>query len=168
MATSHSVMGLYNDKQTAGRVVDELYRHGYGSKDISLLMSEGTFDREFSIKKKTKASEGLAAGATIGGTLGAIAAGLTAVGAITLTGGAGIVAVGPLVAALAGGGAGAAAGGTIGGLLGLGFNEHEAKLVDNHLEGGRVLLAVEVPPGRETDPVKKVLTDYGATEVTVH
>lgn len=165
---NHSVLGIYKSKSDAGAAVEQLYQRGFRDENMSLLMSEGTYSKEFDIQKHNKGAEGLAAGATIGGAIGAIAAGLTAVGAVALTGGAGIVAAGPLVAALAGGGAGAATGGAIGGLIGLGFDEHEAKLVDEQLNCGRVLLAVDVPEQFDTDPVKKLMESSGAENVTIH
>jgi hypothetical protein len=77
------------------------------------------------VKTHSKLPEGVAVGATGGGAIGAIAAGLAAVGALAIPG-VGILAAGPIVAALAGAAAGGAAGGLIGGLIGLGIPEHEA------------------------------------------
>jgi len=73
-------------------------------------MSDATRGREFALTMATKAPEGAATGATVGGALGAIAAGLVVLGVIAIPGLA-IVAAGPVVATLAGLGAGAAAGG---------------------------------------------------------
>ena len=104
-------------------------------------MSETTKGREFAMKKGTKVPEGAATGMTVGGVLGAVAAGLAAVGSITIPGLA-LVAAGPLVAALAGLGAGAAAGGLTGALIGLGIPEHEAKFFHKEIEKGGILVGV--------------------------
>ncbi len=103
----------------------------------------------------------------VGGSLGALAAGLTAVGTIALTGGIGLLAAGPVVAALAGAGAGATAGGALGGLIGLGFDKNEATLVDRDLENGAILIAAESRRGDE-EQIREVLKSAGASKVTIH
>lgn len=164
---SKSVTALFKNRTEASSAVDGLLAQGILKNDISVLMADSTRAKEFAVEVNSKAPEGAASGAAIGGTLGAVIAGLTAVGTVALTGGAGIVAAGPLVAALAGAGAGAAAGGITGGLIGLGFDENEAKLVDKDLENGSILVAAEVP-----DNKKEHIVDFfdaaGASNVSVH
>ena len=70
-----------------------------------------------------------------------MAAGLVALGVITVPG-LGLVAAGPIVATLAGLGAGAAAGGLTGGLIGLGLPEREAKFYNEAVEMGGILVGV--------------------------
>ncbi len=113
------VTGLFKTRAAAERAVESLINYGYSRDDISLLMTDDTRGREFSLQMATKAPEGVATGATIGGVLGAVAAGLVALGIIVVPG-LPLVAAGPVVAALAGLGAGGAAGGLTGGLIGLG------------------------------------------------
>ena len=103
------VTGIFKTRSHAQRAVEALVDNGYARDDISLLMSDATRGREFAIKMVSRAPEGAAAGATIGGVLGAVAAGLVSLGILVVPGVA-LVAVGPVVAALAGLGAGAAAG----------------------------------------------------------
>src|SRR5438132_9593949 len=107
------ITGIFHNRESAERGVEDLLAAGFPREDISILMSETTRGREFGVKEATKAPEGAATGATIGGILGAIAAGLAAVGTLVIPG-VSLVAAGPLVAALAGLGAGAAAGGLTG------------------------------------------------------
>lgn len=164
---STSVTALFKNRSQASSAVDGLLARGITEGDISVLMADSTQGKEFSVEVNSKAPEGAATGAAIGGALGAVAAGLTAVGTIALTGGAGIVAVGPIVAVLAGGGAGAAAGGITGGLIGLGFNENEAKLVDNDIENGSILVAAEVQDNKKTD-IKSYFESAGASNVSAH
>src|ERR1044071_9130263 len=110
------VTGLFRSRADADRAVEDLVHYGWSRDDISLLMSDATRGREFGLAMATKAPEGAATGATIGGVLGAIAAGLVALGIIAIPG-IGLVAAGPIVATLAGLGAGGAAGGVEGGVL---------------------------------------------------
>lgn len=133
------VTGIFRSRSSAMLAVEDLIRHGFMQDDISLLMSETTRGREFMVDESTKAPEGLAAGAAIGGAIGAIALGLTATGLIALPG---IAVAGQWLAALAGFGAGALSGGVLGGLIGLGIPEHEAELYKGEIDKGGILLGL--------------------------
>ena len=161
---SKLITGVFTSRSRAEQAVDELMRAGFASEDVSLLMSESTRGREFAVKTSTKAPEGAATGATIGGVLGAVAAGLAAVGTITVPGLA-LVAAGPVVAALAGMGAGAAAGGLTGGLIGLGVPEHEAKFYAKEIEKGGILVGVYAHKDR-VESARDILNAAGADKVT--
>jgi hypothetical protein len=161
---SKLITGVFTSRSRAEQAVDELMRAGFASEDVSLLMSESTRGREFAVKTSTKAPEGAATGATIGGVLGAVAAGLAAVGTITVPGLA-LVAAGPVVAALAGLGAGAAAGGLTGGLIGLGVPEHEAKFYAKEIEKGGILVGVYAHKDR-VEAARDILNAAGADKVT--
>ncbi len=156
---SNFVTSVFSNRAEAELAVGRLIANGCDRSDISLLMSDGTRGRDFQMAQNTKAPEGAAAGGAIGGTFGAIVAGLVGVGTIA-TGGAGIVAAGPIVAALAGGGAGAAAGGLIGGLIGAGMPEHEAKVNSERLEKGDILVGVDVTD-ENVSTVKEILDNAG-------
>ncbi len=116
---------------------------GYGRDDISVMMDDKTRERAFGSMVNAKGSEGIAAGATIGGVLGAIVAGLTATGSVAAIAGTGGLAAplvaGPLAAALAGLGVGAAGGGIVGGLIGVGVAEKRAKEYEQGLREGGIL-----------------------------
>jgi hypothetical protein len=134
---------MYFDREPAATAVERLHGLGYGPGDISVMMSDKTRERAFGELVHAKASEGVAAGATIGGVLGAIVVGLGATGLIIGTGGAAAPLIaGPLAAALAGLGAGAATGGVVGGLVGLGIGASEAKRYERGLSEGGILVAV--------------------------
>ena len=161
---SKQVTALYKDRVSAANALDKLTAEGgIAAEDISVLMSEETRGREFEMQAATKAPEGAATGAATGGVLGAVAASLVAVGAVAAPG-IGLLAAGPIVAGLAGAGAGAAAGGVLGGLAGLGFPEHEAKLVSKEISGGALLLGVQAHEDR-VEAVKKALADTGGSHV---
>lgn len=80
------VTGLFKTRSGAERAVESLVDYGFSRDDISLLMSDATRGREFSLQMATKAPEGVATGATVGGVLGAIAAGLVALGIVVVPG----------------------------------------------------------------------------------
>ncbi|MBV9719970.1 MAG: general stress protein [Candidatus Eremiobacteraeota bacterium] len=156
---------IYYEREPAAAAVERLHSLGYGRDDISVMMDDKTRERAFGAMVNTKGSEGVAAGATIGGVLGAIVAGITATGAVALTGGAAVPLVaGPLAAALAGLGAGAAGGGIIGGLIGVGVGEKRAKEYEKGLREGGILVAVKPKSGEHRHEVRQALNaDNGSS-----
>jgi hypothetical protein len=126
-------------------------------------MSDMTRGREFGIQMSTKAPEGAATGATVGGILGAVTAGLAAIGTLVIPG-LPLIAAGPIVAVLAGLGAGAAAGGVTGALIGLGMPEHEAKLYNDAIQRGGILVGVYAHDDRKVT-AKKILDAAGAEKI---
>jgi hypothetical protein len=154
---------IYYDREPATAAVDRLHDLGYGRDDISVMMDDKTRERAFSSIVNVKGSEGVAAGATIGGVLGAIVAGLTATGSVVAIAGTGGLAaplvVGPLAAALAGLGAGAAGGGIVGGLIGVGIGESRAKQYEKGLREGGILVAVRPKSKEHRAEVRRAL-DY--------
>ena len=157
------VSGLFKTRSSAQRAVEALVDYGYSRDDISLLMSDATRGREFAIQMASKAPEGAAAGATIGGVLGAVAAGLVSLGILVVPGVA-LVAAGPVVATLAGLGAGAAAGGLSGALIGLGIPEHEARFYNEAIEKGGILLGVYTHDDR-ANQARRLIEAAGAEHV---
>jgi hypothetical protein len=158
------VTGLYDNRAQAEVAVEQLLDGGFSRDDISVLMSDATRGREFGVAASTKAPEGATAGAAIGGTLGAIAAGLIAAGIVAVPG-LGLVAAGPIIAALAGAGAGGAAGGVVGALVGAGIPEHEATLVDEQLRAGGILVGVYTHDDR-TKRAHEIMEHAGGKSVS--
>ncbi len=150
---------LYRDREPAEVAVARLHDLGYGRDEISVMMDDKTRERAFSAMTNAKGSEGIAAGATIGGVLGAIVAGMTATGSVAAIVGTGGLAtplvVGPLAAALAGLGAGGVAGGIIGGFVGVGIGEHRAKELEKGLREGGILVAVRPKSDKHRGEVRK-------------
>src|SRR5690606_30022721 len=109
---------LFENHTDAAAALDSLVAAGFDTSNISFIASDDFDADAFTVQTHSKLPEGAAIGAGTGGAIGALVAGLTAVGAIA-TGGAGLLVAGPLVAALAGAGAGAAGGSILGGLIGL-------------------------------------------------
>lgn len=143
---SRIVTGMFRDRDSAENAYRSLSDRGYGKDDVNLLMSDETRKKHFSddgadTELGNKALEGAAVGAGIGGTIGAILAGLTAVGSLAIPG-VGLLVAGPIAAAIAGLGAGAAAGGLIGALVGLGIPEERAKAYEKGIKEGGIVMGV--------------------------
>ena len=115
----------------------------------------------------SRSMEGVGTGAAIGGTIGAVLAGLLAVGTVVIPG-VGLVAAGALAAMLAGAGAGGITGGLIGWLASAGIPDDVAPYYEHGLQSGGVVVAVSAHPGQEAR-VQQVLQGgavaYGGNNV---
>lgn len=160
---SKLVTGLFTSRSAAALAVDRLVDAGFSIDDVSLLMSEHTRGREFAVESHSKAPEGGVTGAVAGGALGAIAAALVATGAV-IAPPLGLVAAGPVVAALAGAGAGGAAGGLVGAIIGAGIPEHEANMVAEKIEAGSILVGIHAHDDR-VSIARELLQTSGAEQV---
>jgi hypothetical protein len=161
---SKTVTAVYQDRDSAGLAIDRLLEAGFSRDDISALTADASLPgRHLGVETKSKAPEGAAVGAATGGVLGAAAATLVALGAIAIPG-LGLVAAGPVVAALAGAGAGGAAGGIIGAIAGMGVPEHEARMFADEIKSGGVLVGVNAHDDR-VDLAKQCLAVGGARHV---
>ncbi|HVE59701.1 MAG TPA: CsbD family protein [Pyrinomonadaceae bacterium] len=140
--------GLFNDRESAEKAYSSVRSRGYNDDDVNLLMADKTRDTWFSDNDGVetdlgnKALEGAGAGSAIGGTLGAIIAGIAAIGTNVFLPGLGLIVAGPLAAALAGAGAGGLTGGLVGALIGSGIPEDRAKLYDEGIRNGGVVMGV--------------------------
>lgn len=138
--------GSFRDRASAENAYNSLTSRGYTRDDINLMMSDDTRKRYFSDDNDTglgtKAMEGAGTGGAIGGTVGAILAALTAVGTSIAIPGLGLVVAGPIAAALAGAGAGGLTGGLIGAMIGAGIPEDRAKLYDEDIRNGGIVMGV--------------------------
>lgn len=139
--------GLFNDRESAEKAYNSARSRGYNDSDVNLMMADKTRDTWFADSDGdtalgSKALEGAGAGSAIGGTLGAIIAGVAAIGTSVLLPGLGLIVAGPLAAAIAGAGAGGLTGGLVGALIGSGIPEERAKLYDEGIRNGGVVMGV--------------------------
>lgn len=157
--------GLFRNEQDAAAAIDLLEIEGFSADDISIVASDSMDRDAFAVSSHSKLPEGAAIGAGTGGALGALIAGLTAVGAIA-TGGVGLIVAGPIVAALAGAGAGAAAGGVLGGAIGAAIPEHEVKEVEDAIKAGSILVGVHCDDADQRKRVKAIFRDCNAKSIS--
>lgn len=146
--TTHSelIAGNFRDRASAEDAYNSLTSRGYSKDDINVMMSDDTRQRHFKETVMTsdlgnKAAAGGLTGATLGGTVGAVAGILAVAGTLAIPG-LGIVLAGPMAAGLAGFGAGAAAGGLLGALIGAGISEDRAKVYKSEIDNGGILVGV--------------------------
>lgn len=141
------VTGMFNDRESAERAYTTINNRGYATDDVHVIMSDKARDTHFGntvVKTElgNKALEGAGTGSAIGTTLGAVAGAIAAIGTNLILPGLGLVIAGPLAAGLAGAGAGAATGGIIGALVGAGIPEERAKIYEDGVKKGNIVLGV--------------------------
>lgn len=142
------ITGLFETEAAAETAINQLKQIGYTDNEISIIMKDREAAQELAHETGSRSMEGMGTGAAIGGTLGAVMAGVLAVGSITIPG-VGLLAAGSLAAMLAGAGAGGIAGGLIGWLAGLGVPHDVAPYYERGLQAGGIVVAVASRMGDE-------------------
>lgn len=161
---NNHVTATFKSRNAAEIAVDRLVAAGFFQDDISLLVTDTTRGASFAIKEGSKTQSYEATGAEAGGVFGAITA-LLISAAVIPSGGLSLIAIGPIAATFAGLGAGGLAGGLVGALVGAGIPEHEAKVFENDVRDGNILLAVAVSNKDEQKLAEKTLKDTDATKI---
>ncbi len=161
---SDRVLGIYENPASAAAAVNTLNAQGIRDEYISLIVADNVDREGFAVESHSKMAEGVALGGTGGAALGALVAGLTAVGTVA-TGGLGLLAAGPVVAAFTGAGLGATAGGLTGGLIGANVPEVELKAVNDALDKGSVVVAVDAHDKDRKRAAKEIFDATDAKKV---
>jgi hypothetical protein len=163
------VSATFYDRRDAEMAVERLCALGYGTGQISVIMTAATRDRHFVDEDEEEGVAGqtedvastqrAALGSVVGGTLGALVLG-GLVFATVATAGAGALVAGALAAA---GGAigGGAAGGVIGGVVAGGLPAESAGAVLSDVEAGAIAVIVDVPDERVAE-VHSTLARFAA------
>jgi hypothetical protein len=164
------VTSMYPDRESAERGYATIQSRGYTPADTTVLMSDATRDKHFAHREvKTelgsKALEGAGTGSAIGTTLGAAVGAIAAIGTNLILPGLGLVIAGPLAAGLAGAGAGAAAGGIIGALVGSGIPEERAKIYEDGVKKGNIVIGVHARNDEDADYIANEWRANNAVEV---
>lgn len=159
------VAGLFSDSVKAGNAVAELKQQGF-TEDISVVAREEGTGEVTSEQVKQNVEDGTVAGAVTGAVGGGLLGLLAGAVNVAVPGVGALLVFGPLAAlwGLTGGALGALAGGLIGALVDAGFPEERARLYEDRVREGEVLVAVDVEEGRE-DEVVKILGKHGVEEV---
>jgi len=160
--------GMFRDRESTENAYNDLHERGYKHDEVNLLMSDDTRKTHFADEDTeigTKAAEGLGKGSAIGGTIGAIAGAIAALGTSLLIPGLGIVIAGPIAAGLAGAGAGGLTGGIIGALVGAGIPEERARIYEDGIKNGKVVLGVHPRNDEDAEYFKNNWRKNNAEEI---
>ncbi|MFH1158461.1 MAG: hypothetical protein V1721_06220 [Pseudomonadota bacterium] len=161
---SKTITAVFDTRFEFESALRNLDQAGFSKDQVTMLVTEETRGKHFGIKESSKAEEGAATGAAVGGLVGALSLSLASAGTLLIPG-LNLVVSGALIGGLVGLGAGAATGGLIGSLVGLGIPEHEAKLYENAVRKGAILIAVEARDDFRADRVKDILKSANAQSV---
>lgn len=161
---SKVVTALCKSRAATEKALRQLETAGFNDSQISILLSDETRGRAFSLVEKNKMDEGAAAGAAFGGVVGGLLAVAAGTGALVFPG-VNLVVAGYLISGLAGVGAGAATGGVLGALIGAGIPEHEAKLYEEELSKDSILIAVKTETAEQAKQVERILKSVDAANI---
>ena len=169
-----TVLGVFSDRADAEEAIDRLKEADYNPKDVSIVMKDTQAGQELADTTGSNVATGAASGATTGAVLGGLAGLLIGIGAIAIPGIGAILIGGPLAAALgltgaaattvSGAATGALAGGLLGALMGLGVPEEDARIYEERINEGGILVAVPARPGEEGE-VRMLLEESGADTI---
>jgi hypothetical protein len=165
-----TVVGTYDNIQTAYAVANDLVKAGYSRNDISVIANDSK--SEYSPYVDTSKVDttyvnkdgDVATGAGIGAVIGGLGGLLVGLGALAIPGIGPVIAAGPLLAALTGAGVGALAGGIVGALVDLGIPDEDANLYAEGLYRGNVLVIAQVPDASANE-VTRVMERTGLVDI---
>ena len=158
-----AVFGIASELQ-ADEILNRLKLAGFSTNDVSILVPSGT--RDLAHEAHTKAPEGATTGAGTGGVLGGALGWLVGIGAIAIPGLGPFIAAGPIMAALSGAAIGAAVGGITGALAGMGVPAYEAKLYEDKVREGSILISVHTENADERSRAREIFQRAGAHHVS--
>ncbi len=153
---SQYITATFKTRHAAEDALQRLEAVGITDRQISMVTTDSTRGTNFNIEAHKQVDQGVAGGVTAGGLIGAALGALAIAGTIVVPG-LNLVVTGAYVGALAGLATGAVAGGLVGGLIGAGIPEYEAKIYDEEIRSGAILLAVEARDDAQRTQVKKIL-----------
>lgn len=172
LSTTKSLLtASFKDPQSAASAYQALLDSGYESNDIHILMSDESRKKYLPNTEAgdtplgNKALEGMGVGSAIGGTAGAIAAALLAVGTSLIVPGLGLVIAGPLAASLAGAGAGGFTGGVIGLLIGSGIPSDRAAIYESAIKSGSTVIGVSPKSDDDSKALENKWKEYKAENI---
>ena len=171
-----TLVGLYDDLNTANQVVQALVNYGIDRDEISLIAGDrqgsytsnnGNLAEEHNGWDKTQTTDSgsaAAGGAVTGAVVGGVGGALLSLSALAIPGIGPVIAAGPLIAGLVGAGAGAAVGGLLGALTEVGVPEEEAGYYVEGVHRGGTLVSVQADDA-ETNQVVDIMNRYHPIDV---
>ena len=157
------IAGLFTDSKKAGEAVKKLKNKGY-TDNVSVIAKDSSGDTNSTSVKDEKPRAATTA-AMVGGPIGALA-GLFVGSVSAAIPGAILLVGGPLalIWGVTGAAIGALGGGLIGALVDIGFPEDKAKIFQDHILRGQVLIAITGDEDK-LHSIKQSLKSMGATEI---
>lgn len=163
------IAGLFKDNKEAGEAVSQLLQMKEVD-DVSIIAMDSHEKEITSHQVKQNVDDGTADGALTGGALGGILGLLAGASTVVLPGLGSLLVAGPLAAAwgITGGALGALSGGIVGALVDAGIPEKRAKMYEDHIRKGEVLVTATTGHSSEEN-VRKVMSKHNVDEMnTIH
>ncbi len=163
---ARTVFALFSDSDHAGQAVAQLKEKGF-TKDISVVSRDWRDENIKAQDVKKDLVDGAVTGATTGALAGTLAVLLAGAASVLLPGLGPLLITGPLAASWIAGGAvtGALTGGLLGALVDLGLPEEKARLFEEHIQAGEVLVAVTTDDDHLME-VQGILASHDCDEMT--
>ena len=167
-----TVLGLFDDLDTAQRAVADLLQEGFQNEDISFLARDRAGELAAEPLGRDVVEEAVAEGAGKGAVAGTVVGGamglLVGLGVLAIPGVGAVIAAGTLAATLGstvvGAGVGAAAGGLAGGLANAGIHPTDMTYYTEAIRQGGVLVAVHAETDEEADRAQALVHRHGGTQ----
>lgn len=159
-----TVIGIFKDSKQAGNAVSEFISKGL-TNDVTVVAKEEVMGDTKTHEVKKDVSEGATTGAVAGATVGGLAGLLTGVASFVVPG-VGLLILGPLASILTGLAGGALSGGLMGALVDYGLPEEKAKLYEQRLQAGEVVVGVSTA-SINSDEAKQILEKHNAHETQI-
>jgi hypothetical protein len=165
------ITALFSDGQSAERAYRACVERGYEIGDVNVVMSEDTRNRLFSDDSETttllarKKAEGGELGGPAGGRVGILVTVFAAVGAGLALPALGLIAAGPIAAALAGAGTAGIVAGLIGALGDWGIPEERLRVYEAGIRDGGILMMVEARSEEDARQIEQQWKASGASEI---
>lgn len=155
---------VFDSLADAARACEELVANGIARSRLSAILADDVEaagpspdeSKALVERSEPRAPRGAWLGAIVGASGMAVAATALAI--------PGILAVGPIVALLAGAGVGAVSGGALGSLIGIGVSRDIAEVYHRSLEGGAVMIGVEIQD-EDRAAVETALVRHGGRSI---
>ncbi len=154
---NRSIAALFTNPKDAEEAYGITLNLGYDKGDINILVSEQSKkqyynkDEDEDTDLSTQVKQQAASGSAAGGTLGLIAGAIIGSGVSVALPGLGIVAAGPITAALVGAGTGGFAGGVLGAFANAGIPEDLATDYKTGVKEGGTLLIVNLKDDEDAE-----------------
>ncbi len=159
-----TVIGVFDGPTQAERALTGLKEEGFLPDQVSVIARE-TDETRAMVRDTGMGGEGAATGALAGGITGGIIGWLVGISALVIPGIGPIVGAGVLASTLVGAGVGAVAGGLMGALADLGVPEEEARVYEDSVREGRILLAVSTTSAEQAEDARTILDRHDGRDV---
>jgi hypothetical protein len=158
MSETRHVYALFDTAEAATAAYASLLARGCSTEHCSAIVHQKHVDESALPTGERAGPEGARDGALIGGTAGAVIGGLAALGG-------GLLGVGPLAAAVFGGGVMAAYGALLGGISGSDEPEKHMRAMEKAVEEGKILVAVESDDAELSKMCEEVFEEHGGSKI---